>query len=478
MLDFDTMQKIVCWRPIDRANAARVGGSALTRLLVVVLLILGGLVACNSSEDKANGEQEGRGQTFHVSPDGDDGNEGSEAKPWQNLQFASDQLQPGDTLLVHAGSYPAPLVVNAQGSEDGGMITIRSAEGEAVLIDASDTEIGKGFYGLVQIRNGRYVRVEGFEIANGSTEKSRRNPVGIFVSGSGSHIELVNNDIHHIASLSTTGQRDAHGIAVYGTSETPITDVLVANNKVHDLTLGTSEAVVINGNVDGFVVENNEVFDNDNIGIDIIGFEGKAPVPELDRARNGIVRNNLVYNIDTGDNPVYTERNAGGIYVDGGSDVLIENNVVHHSNMGIEIASEAKSGDTSRIIVRNNRFYANHLTGLAMGGYDENRGRTEGCEVAGNRFEGNDTDQVGWGELVIQFDVRDNTVTNNVFIAGPSGRFISNAWQENAGSVFNDNTYVSTGDTFWEWQQVEYESFADYQQGTGNDSDSVFRTSE
>ncbi len=453
--------------------------------ILALLMTMGGLVACTSeSGNSSDGNQQSEsgeisgGQTYHVSPQGTEGAPGSEDSPWGNLQFAANQLKPGDTLIVHGGSYPAPLVINALGNQEGGMVTIRVAPSEVAVIDGSDTEIGKGFFGLVQIRNGRYIRLEGFEIANGSTEKSRRNPVGIFVSGNGSHIELVNNDIHHIAALSTTGQRDAHGIAVYGTSEEPITDVLISNNRVHDLTLGTSEAVVINGNVDGFTLEGNEVFDNDNIGIDIIGFEGKAPIPELDRARNGIVRNNLVYNIDTGDNPVYPERNAGGIYVDGGSDVLIEDNVVHHSNMGIEIASEAKSGDTSRIIVRNNHLYANHLTGLAMGGYDENRGRTEGCEVTGNRFEGNDTDDVGWGELVIQFDVRDNTVTNNVFIAGPSGRFVSNAWQENAGSVFNDNVYVSNGDTFWEWQQTEYESFADYQQGTGNDVDSVFRTSE
>ncbi len=430
-------------------------------------------MACSSSKDQASG-----GHEFHVDPAGDDAADGSTAKPWQNLQFAADQLQPGDTLIVHGGSYPAPLIINSQGSEDGGVVTIRSAAGEVAIIDGTETEIGKGFFGLVQIRNGHYVRLDGFEIANGSTEKSRRNPVGIFVTGSGSHIELLNNDVHHIAALSTTGQRDAHGIAVYGTSEEAITDVTLAGNKVHDLTLGTSEAIVINGNVDGFIIEDNEVYDNDNIGIDIIGFEGKAPVPELDRARNGVVRNNLVYNIDTGDNPVYPERNAGGIYVDGGSDVVIEDNVVHHSNMGIEIASEAKSGDTSRIIVRNNHLYSNHLTGLAMGGYDENRGRTEGCEVTGNRFEGNDTDDVGWGELVIQFDVRDNIVSDNLFIAGPSGRFISNAWKENAGSVFNNNVYVSTGGTFWEWQQTEYESFADYQLGTGNDVDSEFRTSE
>jgi len=37
-----------------------------------------------------------------------------------------------------------------------------------------------------------------------------------------------------------------------------------------------SESMVLNGNVEHFVVSHNKVHDNDNIGIDFIGFEGEC----------------------------------------------------------------------------------------------------------------------------------------------------------------------------------------------------------
>ena len=55
------------------------------------------------------------------------------------------------------------------------------------------------------------------------------------------------------------------------------------------------------------------VVDN-NIGIDVIGFERTAPNPEVDRARDGVVSENLVFNITSRGNPAYgNEANSDGI---------------------------------------------------------------------------------------------------------------------------------------------------------------------
>ena len=56
---------------------------------------------------------------------------------------------------------------------------------------------------------------------------------------------------------------------------------------------------MLNGNVTGFEVTNNRVHDNNNIGIDFIGFEGTCPDPALDRARDGVCRGNVVWNISS-----------------------------------------------------------------------------------------------------------------------------------------------------------------------------------
>ena len=59
----------------------------------------------------------------------------------------------------------------------------------------------------------------------------------------------------------------------------------------------------MDGNVTNFVITNNVVHDNDNIGIDVIGFEGVSPDPAYDYARNGTVAGNTIYNISAINNP-------------------------------------------------------------------------------------------------------------------------------------------------------------------------------
>ena len=93
------------------------------------------------------------------------------------------------------------------------------------------------------------------------------------------------------------------------------------------------------------------------LGIDLIGFEGISFDAAYDRARNGVVSGNTIYNIDTQNNPAYGgERSAGGIYVDGGTGILIECNRVYSSNIGIEIASEHAGKATSDVTVRTRRL--------------------------------------------------------------------------------------------------------------------------
>lgn len=97
--------------------------------------------------------------------------------------------------------------------------------------------------------------------------------------------------------------------------------------------------MVLNGNIDGFVIKDNTIHDNNNIGIDMIGFEGTAMHPdeesgrnayEADMVRNGICEGNVIYNISAEGNPAYFEDGeydlcAGGIYVDGGQKIEIYN---------------------------------------------------------------------------------------------------------------------------------------------------------
>lgn len=75
---------------------------------------------------------------------------------------------------------------------------------------------------------------------------------------------------------------------MYGT-EAPaaISGLVVSGNEIDDLKTGCSETLSVDGNVNGFAIIGNVIHDDDNIGIDAIGFEKVSPNPAYDRARNG-----------------------------------------------------------------------------------------------------------------------------------------------------------------------------------------------
>ena len=266
---------------------------------------------------------------------------------------------------------------------------------------------------MIELRNVSYVRIEDFEIRNYRTADRMRTPGGIRVYGGGSHIEILNNDVHNIEQtypgrLGPGHGANGFGIAIYGTSATvPISDLVVAGNEVHHLQTGSSESLVLNGNVTNFRVTRNRVHDNNNIGIDIIGFERTAPDPKVDRARDGIVSENVVYDITSKGNPAYgNDVSSDGIYVDGGTRVVIERNVVHNVDFGIELASEHSGRDTSRIIARNNLIYRCHTAGITIGGYDAKRGSTHDTIIVNNTLYKDDTENTGTGEFQMQYYLR------------------------------------------------------------------------
>src|SRR4051794_28909783 len=301
--------------------------------------------------------------SFYVATTGNDSNPGTQAAPWRTIQHSADSARAGSTVYVRGGVYEELVSINGSGNASDGFITFRSYPGETAILEAAHFT-PSGRQGALTIHNQSYIRIEGFEIRNFRTAEHRLAPLGINVIGAGSHIELLKNNVHHIEN--NFEGRDGpgrggngFGIAVYGTdTKTPITDLIIDGNEVHHLKTGSSESLVVNGNVTNFRITRNVVHDNNNIGIDVIGFERTAPDPAVDQARDGIVSGNLVYNITSRGNPAYrNDESSDGIYVDGGTRILIERNVIHNVDFGIELASEHKDRATSYIIARNNLIY-------------------------------------------------------------------------------------------------------------------------
>lgn len=76
---------------------------------------------------------------FVDAANGDDANDGSEARPWQTVNHALKQLSAGDTLYMHGGTYYERVYCSVVGSGDK-PVTIRSYPGESAVIDGGYRE--------------------------------------------------------------------------------------------------------------------------------------------------------------------------------------------------------------------------------------------------------------------------------------------------------------------------------------------------
>jgi hypothetical protein len=424
--------------------------------------------------------------SFYVSTTGNDSNPGTQAAPWRTIQHAADTVRAGSTVNVRGGVYEELVSIKASGNATDGYITFRSYPGESAVLDAGHL-VPDGRSGILTIHDKSYVRIEGFEIRNFRTAEHRLTPLGISVMGAGSHLELLKNDVHHIEQTFNGRDGPGHGangfgIAVYGTdAKTPISDLVIDGNEVHHLQTGSSESLVVNGNVTNFRITHNVVHDNNNIGIDVIGFERTAPDPAVDQARDGVVSGNLVYNITSRGNPAYgNEQNSDGIYVDGGTRILIEQNVMHDVDFGIELASEHKDRATSYITARNNLIYHCHTAGVSIGGYAPERGHTDHSTVVNNTLYENDTSETGSGEFQMQWNMADNIFANNIVYAGPRCLITLNRSQVDKQklpvAIDHNLYYCASGSkaSTWEESSTHVTGFDKYVESTGNDRHSHF----
>lgn len=377
------------------------------------------------------------GNTYYIATDGEDlETNGSIDSPWREIQYGVDRLDAGDTLIVKAGTYNKAVLFS--GADDSGtsdsFITLKGLSG--AIIDGTGLT-PSGIQGLIGIHNASYIKIENFELANFRTapgEIITDTPIGILIDGSSHDLIINNNKIHHIENLSTCNELSecgpsANGIAVFGNTTTPISNITFTQNEVSHCILSSSEAFTLNGNIDGFRLFDNYVHDNNNIGIDFIGYESDicpSCTVEQNRARNGVVRGNRSINNSTKlalggfpNNPWYgsDDGSAGGFYVDGGRNIIFDGNYSSQNDLGFEFASEHAQKSSEDILMVNNYIYQNKELGLSLGGYAESTqggggGNAKNIHIFNNSFYKNK----GWGsEIVFQYRLINAHIANNIF---------------------------------------------------------------
>jgi hypothetical protein len=428
--------------------------------------------------------QPATGNTYYVSTSGNDSNPGTINRPWRHIQHAADMVQAGDTVYVRQGVYREVVTMKSSGSASAGFITFSSYSGELATLDGTGQPIPNGQWGLFTISSQSYIVINGFEVRNYKTAKVADVPIGIWIFGQGSNVQIVNNHIHNIETNAKANPNlcntDAFGLTVDGTvGNQSINALVISGNEVDHNKTGCSETVSVDGNVENFVISDNLIHDDDNIGVDAIGFEKVSPNPKTDQARDGEIRGNTVYNITSYGNPDYGKQYAAdGIYVDGGTQIVIEQNLIHNVDLGIEMASEHHNHVTSYVIARNNVIYLDNSNGISIGGYANRVGGTDHCTIVNNTLyaDGTKGTSNNSGEFQIQFHATNNVYENNIVYANTQALFMNNytATPLHPAAVDYNLYYSKAGaaNGNWTWQGKNYTGYDTYRTKTGLDADS------
>lgn len=440
-----------------------------------------GILACKTGNGEPEPVTPRTSKTYYVSSNGNDSGLGNLAAPFQTINFALTKAIPGDTVVVRQGEYHEKVVFPKSGLA-GKFITLKAYPNERPVIDGTGLAVN-GKDALVTIKNVSYIILEGFDIANFKSSTAWMDVNGIMVYEGAGSITIRKNRVYSIQhNVAAADGRSGHGIEVRGNTNVAIKNVLIEENEIYDCKTGYSENLTINGYVDGFVVRKNKVYNGENIGIVAAGGYAANTVPEYNYARNGVIEENEVFNLDgtTGPIPAFSEHNGAiGIYVDGARNIVVDRNKVHDCGRGIGIVSETNNFPTSDCIVRNNFVYNNSLAGVYLGGYiGYTGGGTRNCFVLNNTIYFNSRD-LGYsgeveGELRITADCHNNVIRNNILYARPGrGVFVNKQTTDGSNNSLDYNLYYSTGTQRWNWNNVAYTDFSSWKAACGGDANST-----
>ena len=251
--------------------------------------------------------------TYFVSSSGNNSATGSESDPWRTIQFAVDNLMPGDTAIVSAGTYNEDLVTRRSGAQ-GNRIVIRS--------DANTT-----LRGIIRI-NHSYITIDGFEIT------SNGGRIAITGGMDADYVHILNTEIHDLGG-------DTRYIELprsRGVSSHPagwiIRDNHFYGNQMAGLYVSLGGA--------GHLVENNE------IGPGVVYEDAFRPFGD-----NHIIRGNYIHDMQSGgghtDIMQIFEDNGNRVY-----NLLFEKNYVNGWDGQAWMFSV--TSDSELITIRNNIF--------------------------------------------------------------------------------------------------------------------------
>ncbi len=404
--------------------------------------------------------------------------DGTLSLPWQSISHAVGSVstsQENVTLNLRGGTHQLANTLSIHdwpGVAQNLRLVIRSYDGEVAVLDGG---LIADFGAMISIRNSHYITISGLELTNLIGNKS-----GIHVTGNSSNIKISDNEVYGMhwttdeaAASAPAPEDNLNPIVIVGDSADAMREISVTNNEVYDVTTGYSEAIKVTGNIDGFLVEGNEVYDVSNIGIVAAGNYAWVGLDDmnLNQARNGIIRNNEVYRCVS---PVAA---SAGIYVDGARDINVIDNYSHDNTVGFSVGSE-QPGAASTIVLSGNVSADNSQAGVVIGTISPDS-MVEGIRLVGNEIRGNYTSPVWGGAPIVVNKSKNITIQENDIRSISQYMVTVNAASD--GLSLNRNSYessvASADQAVFSWLGItnqNYTGFESYRSETGQDSFSTF----
>ncbi|HET7474567.1 MAG TPA: hypothetical protein VFJ97_00915 [Dermatophilaceae bacterium] len=379
--------------PVRSAHPAR--GRAAPRS---ALAILGAALAIGSGVPLAPVAQAALARTLHVATTGTSTGDGSAARPFATVQRGADVARPGDTILVHQGTYRGVVIITRSGTQAQPITLTSAGDGPVTLTadfrsppcDAHAPALDR----TIQVLGGAdYWTVSHLNIVNGITVKGANGSAAM----------------KYLTRLVNTGDWQARRRIPGRGSKDP-----VAAASAFDY-LSAKTGVTINPS-DGLRFVGNTITRR---GIHIIA------------ARYGEVRNNDIGPVDCGIGPgVWVNVFSDGWTVAGNHiHDIAASTFKHYMQEGIRLGSA-----TSYAAVRNN--LVEHLPG-------DGRAMNTDVDASWNTFRNNRANDVamgyndqmsGWG------NVWDHNVASNFRVWGLNFRGIDASLPQPS---LNSSTYLA-----------------------------------
>ncbi|MFI5736638.1 right-handed parallel beta-helix repeat-containing protein [Kribbella sp. NPDC051587] len=303
---------------------------------------------------------------------------GKSGAQYSTIQAAADASQPGDTILISAGTYQEALKPKSGAS--GQEIVYQAAPGARVVLDGNKTL--KSGNGLLNLDGKSWLRFDGIVVTKSPTH-------GVY-----------GNQANHITFTKCEVSSSSNGGLVLLNSADLVVDGCDIHNNNDKGTSADNEALSI-GYSTRFEVRNSHVHDNGEEGIDVKYSDNAA----------GVIRNNVV-----------NDNRGPNIYVDSSSGVEVNGNTSYgakeSTKAGIAVAVETLSSSkkAQNIKILNNVSYRNAGGGISF--WKESSGTISGISIINNTIANNPKPGiVGASEV----SGSGNVVRNTIFAGNATG---------------------------------------------------------